>query len=119
MRIYKKWVGRQPDYAGDVYLLECTQEEQFTQMYPLIGQPALHATRGQDVIFRLYFICEDGRRILPVDKPSVIRGAFCGGKSPLENCEEITARRIEELVKADELLPSVEASKYLFEGKTK
>ena len=56
---------------------------------------------------------------MPVDKPSVIRGAFCGGKSPLENCEEITARRIEELVKADELLPSVEASKYLFEGKTK
>lgn len=50
MRIYKKWTGRQPDYAGDIFLLECSQEEQFTQMYPLIGQPALHATSGRDVI---------------------------------------------------------------------
>ncbi len=115
MRIYKKWAGRQPDYAGDIFLLECSQEEQFTQMYPLIGQPALHATSGRDVIYRLYLICEDGRRILPIDKPSVIMGAFNGGHSPLSDCAEITAARIEELVRADELLPSIEASKYLFE----
>lgn len=46
MRIYRKWVGRQPAKAGEMYLLECSQEEQFTQMFPLIGQQALHATSG-------------------------------------------------------------------------
>ena len=40
---------------------------------------ALHATSGRDVIYRLYLICEDGRRILPVDKPSVMMGASCMG----------------------------------------
>lgn len=113
MRIYKKWVGRQPAKAGEMYLLECSQEEQFTQMFPLIGQQALHATSGRDVIYRLYLICEGRRRILPIDKPSVMMGAFNGGKSPLADCKIITAERIEELVKADELLPSVEASVYL------
>ena len=39
--------------------------------------------------------------------------AFNGGKSPLADCEIITAERIEELVKTDELLPPVEASVYL------
>lgn len=47
MRIYRKWVGRQPAKAGEMYLLECSQEEQFTQMFPLIGQQALHATSGR------------------------------------------------------------------------
>lgn len=116
MRIYRQWVGRQPAKAGEMYLLECSQEEQFTQMFPLIGQQALHATSGRDVIYRLYLICEDGRRILPVDKPSVMMGAFNGGKSPLADCGIITAERIEELVKTDELLPSVEASVYLAES---
>lgn len=44
MRIIKKWIGRKPESAGDVYLLEVTQAEMFEQMYPLLGQLALHAT---------------------------------------------------------------------------
>ena len=79
MRIIKKWIGRKPESAGDMYLLEVTQAEMFEQMYPLLGQLALHATSGRDVDYRLYFICENGRRILPVDKPSVMSGAFNGG----------------------------------------
>lgn len=116
MRIYKRWTGKSPEDAGDIYVLECSQEEQFTQMYPLIGQQALHATSGRDVIYRLYLICENGRRILPIDKPSVMMGAFNGGRSPLEDCEIITVERITELVKAEELRPSVEASRYLYQG---
>ena len=116
MRIYKKWAGQKPDYAGDIYVLECSQEEQFTQMYPLIGQQALYATSGRDVIYRLYLICEDGRRILPIDKPSVMMGSFNGGRSPLEDCEVISASNISELVKVDELRPAMEASRYLFHG---
>ena len=58
MRIIKKWIGRKPESAGDVYLLEVTQAEMFEQMYPLLGQLALHATSGRDVDYRLYFICE-------------------------------------------------------------
>lgn len=92
MRIIKKWIGRKPESAGDVYLLEVTQAEMFEQMYPLLGQLALHATSGRDVDYRLYFICEGGRRILPVDKPSVMSGAFNGGVNPLADCEIITAK---------------------------
>lgn len=119
MRIYKKWVGQKPDCAGDIYVLECSQEEQFTQMFPLIGQQALHATSGRDVIYRLYLICEDGRRILPIDKPSVMMGAFNGGRSPLADCEVRTAEHISELVNTDELRPSMEASRYLTQGAVK
>ena len=53
MRIIKKWIGRKPESAGDVYLLEVTQAEMFEQMYPLLGQLALHATSGRDVDYRL------------------------------------------------------------------
>lgn len=119
MKIQKRWTGKKPDFAGEVYLLECTQAEMFEQMYPLMGQLALHATSGRDVDLRLYFICEDGRRILPVDRPSVMSGAFNGGVSPLEPCEPVNAERIEELVKTAELLPPVEAGDYLFRGITK
>lgn len=49
MRIIKKWIGRKPESAGDVYSLEVTQAEMFEQMYPLLGQLALHATSGRDV----------------------------------------------------------------------
>ena len=73
MRIIKKWIGRQPETAGEVRLLEVTQAEMFEQMYPLLGQLALHATSGHDVDFRLYFICEGGRRILPVHRVIVPR----------------------------------------------
>ena len=114
MRIIKKWTGRQPEAAGEVRLLEVTQAEMFEQMYPLLGQLALHATSGRDVDFRLYFICEDGRRILPVDKPSVLSGAFNGGVNPLVDCEIISAANISELVDTVCLLPAVEASEYLF-----
>ena len=114
MRIIKKWTGRQPEYAGEVRLLEVSQAEMFEQMYPLLGQPALHATSGHDVDYRLYFICEDGKRILPVDKPSVLSGAFNGGVSPLADCEVVTAENIAELVDAKALLPAIEASQYLF-----
>lgn len=119
MQIQKKWIGKKPDCAGNVYLLECSQSEMFEQIYPLIGQPALHATSGNDVDIRLYFICEDGRRLLPVDRPSLMSGAFNGGVSPLEPCELKTSGRIEELVKANELLPSINASDYLLRGVTK
>ena len=119
MQIQKRWTGKKPDFAGEVYLLECTQAEMFEQMYPLIGQLALHATSGRDVDMRLYFICEDGHRILPVDRPSVMSGAFNGGVSPLEPCEPVNAERIEELVNAAELLAPVEAGDYLFRGITK
>lgn len=114
MRIIKKWTGRQPETAGEVRLLEVTQAEMFEQMYPLLGQLALHATSGHDVDFRLYFICEDGRRILPVDKPSVMSGAFNGGINPLVDCEPVEAASISELVDTACLLPAVEASEYLF-----
>lgn len=114
MRIIKKWIGRQPETAGEVRLLEVTQAEMFEQMYPLLGQLALHATSGQDVDFRLYFICEGGRRILPVDKPSVMSGAFNGGVNPLVDCEPVSASSIAELVDTTSLLPAVEASEYLF-----
>lgn len=114
MRIIKKWIGRKPENAGDVYLLEVTQAEMFEQMYTLLGQLALHATSGRDVDYRLYFICEGGRRILPVDKPSVMSGAFNGGVNPLADCEIITAENISELIDASALLPAVEAGEYLF-----
>ena len=114
MRIIKKWIGRQPETAGEVRLLEVTQAEMFEQMYPLLGQLALHATSGHDVDFRLYFICEGGRRILPVDKPSVLSGAFNGGVNPLVDCEPVSASSIAELVDTASLLPAVEASEYLF-----
>lgn len=114
MRIIKKWTGRRPQAAGEVLLLEVTQAEMFEQMYPLLGQLALHATSGHDVDYRLYFICENGRRILPVDKPSVMSGAFNGGASPLVDCEPVTAESISELVDTASLLPAVEASEYLF-----
>ncbi len=114
MRIIKKWIGRQPETAGEVRLLEVSQAEMFEQMYPLLGQLALHATSGQDVDYRLYFICENGRRILPVDKPSVMSGAFNGGISPLAECEIVSAESISELVDTSALLPAVEASEYLF-----
>lgn len=118
MQIQKRWVGKKPNYAGDVFLLECTQAEMFEQMYPLIGQLALHATSGRDVDLRLYLICEQGRRILPIDRPSVMSGAFNNGKNPLEPCEIINAQNISELVKTNELLPTVEASDYLFHSVT-
>ena len=114
MRIIKKWIGRQPETAGEVRLLEVTQAEMFEQMYPLLGKLALHATSGHDVDFRLYFICEGGRRILPVDKPSVMSGAFNGGVNPLVDCEPVSASSIAELVDTASLLPAVEASEYLF-----
>ena len=114
MRIIKKWIGRQPDTAGEVRLLEVTQAEMFEQMYPLLGQLALHATSGRDVDLRLYFICEGGRRILPVDKPSVMSGAFNGGVNPLVDCEPVSAANISDLVDTGSLLPAVEASEYLF-----
>lgn len=114
MKIIKKWIGRQPESAGEIRLLEVSQAEMFEQMYPLLGQLALHATSGQDVDYRLYFICEDGRRILPVDKPSVMSGAFNGGVSPLAECETVSAENITELVDTAALLPAVEASEYLF-----
>ncbi len=114
MRIIKKWTGRRPEGAGEVLLLEVTQSEMFGQMYPLLGQLALHATSGHDVDYRLYFICENGRRILPVDKPSVMSGAFNGGVNPLADCEPVTAGSIGELVDTASLLPAVEASEYLF-----
>lgn len=116
MQIQKRWTGKKPDYAGEVYLLECTQAEMFEQMYPLMGQLALHATSGRDVDLRLYLICENGRRILPVDRPSVMSGAYNGGVSPLEPCDVISAERIEALVNTAELLPPVEAGDYLFRG---
>ena len=114
LRIIKKWIGRQPDTAGEVRLLEVTQAEMFEQMYPLLGQLALHATSGHDVDYRLYFICENGRRILPVDKPSVMSGAFNGGVNPLVDCEPVSASNISDLVDTGSLLPAVEASEYLF-----
>lgn len=114
MKIIKTWVGRQPEGAGEVKLLEVSQAEMFEQMYPLLGQLALHATSGHDVDYRLYFICENGRRILPVDKPSVMSGAFNGGKNPLVDCEVVTASDIGELIDRSALLPPVEASEYLF-----
>lgn len=114
MRIIKKWTGRRPEEAGEVKLLEVSQAEMFEQMYPLLGQLALHATSGHDVDYRLYFICENGRRILPVDKPSVLSGAFNGGVNPLVDCEPVTASSINELTDTAALLPAVEASAYLF-----
>ncbi len=119
MQIQKRWTGKKPECAGEVYLLECTQAEMFEQMYPLMGQLALHATSGHDVDLRLYFICEDGRRLLPIEKPSVMSGAYNGGVSPLEPCETVNAERIEELVKVAELKVPVEAGDYLFRGITK
>ncbi len=115
MRIIKKWIGRQPESAGEIRLLEVTQAEMFEQMYPLLGQLALHATSGHDVDYRLYFICENGRRVLPVDKPSVMSGAFNSGVNPLVDCEITSAENISELVDTENLLPTVEASEYLFE----
>ena len=114
MRIIKKWIGRQPEGAGEIMVLEVTQSEMFEQMYPLLGQLALHATSGRDVDLRLYLICEGGRRILPIDKPSVMAGAFNGGVSPLADCEVKEYGSISELVDKDNLLPAVEASQYLF-----
>ena len=114
MQIQKRWTGKKPDFAGEVYRLECTQAEMFEQMYPLLGQLALHATSGRDVDYRLYFICEGGRRILPVDRPSVMSGAFNNGVNPLVDCEIVTADNIAELVDTAALLPAVEASAYLF-----
>ncbi|MGM9591675.1 MAG: hypothetical protein ACI3VK_03050 [Oscillospiraceae bacterium] len=114
MRIIKKWVGRQPENTGEIKLLEVSQAEMFEQMYPLLGQLALHATSGHDVDYRLYLICEEGKRILPVDKPSVMSGAFNGGKNPLADCEPVSADKISDLVDTAQLLPAVEASKYLF-----
>ena len=115
MRIIKKWIGRKPETAGEVRLLEVSQGEMFEQMYPLLGQLALHATSGRDVDYRLYFICEGGRRILPVDRPSVMSGAFNNGVNPLVDCEIVTAENIAELVDTAALLPAVEASAYLFQ----
>lgn len=114
MRIIRKWIGRRPEKAGEVWLLEVTQSEMFEQMYPLLGQLALHATSGRDVDYRLYLICEGGRRILPVDKPSVMSGAFNGGVSPLADCEVKEYENIAELVDISDLLPTLEASAYLF-----
>ena len=114
MRIIKKWIGRRPEKAGEVWLLEVTQSEMFEQMYPLLGQLALHATSGRDVDYRLYLICEGGRRILPVDKPSVMSGAFNGGVSRLADCEIKEYENIAELADTSELLPTFEASAYLF-----
>ena len=53
MRIIKKWIGRKPENAGEMWLLEVTQSEMFEQIYPLLGQLALHATSGHDVDYRL------------------------------------------------------------------
>lgn len=114
MRIIKKWVGRKPERAGDMWLLEVTQAEMFEEMYPLLGQLALHATSGRDVDYRLYLVCEDGRRILPIDKPSVMRGAYNGGVSPLCDCDIKEYTSIADLVDTANLLPAVEASEYLF-----
>ena len=114
MRIIKKWIGKQPESAGEIMLLEVTQSEMFEQMYPLLGQLALHATSGRDVDLRLYLVCENGRRILPIDKPSVMSGAFNGGVNPLVDCEIVTAENISELIDASALLPAVEAGEYLF-----
>lgn len=114
MRIIKKWMGRRPEGAGDVLLLEVSQSEMFQQMYPLLGQLALHAMSGHDVDYRLYFICENGRRILPVDKPSVLSGAFNGGTNPLFDCEITEASDIGELIDSAAMLPPVKASEYLF-----
>ena len=114
MRIIKKWIGRRPEKAGEVWLLEVTQSEMFEQMYPLLGQLALHATSCRDVDYRLYLICEGGRRILPVDKPSVMSGAYNGGVSHLADCEIKEYENIAELADTSELLPTFEASAYLF-----
>lgn len=114
MRIIKKWVGRKPECAGDMWLLEVTQAEMFEQMYPLLGQLALHATSGRDVDYRLYLVCEGGRRILPIDKPSVMRSAYNGGVSPLCDCDIKEYTSIADLVDTENLLPAVEASEYLF-----
>lgn len=114
MRIIKKWVGHKPECAGDMWLLEVTQTEMFEQMYPLLGQLALHATSGRDVDYRLYLVCEGGRRILPIDKPSVMRGAYNGGVSPLCDCDIKEYSSITDLVDTGSLLPAVEASEYLF-----
>lgn len=113
MRIIKKWIGHKPEEAGEMRLLEVTQAEMFEQMYPLLGQPALHATSGHDVDYRLYLICEGGRRILPVDKPSVMRGAYNGGMSPLADCEVEEYTSVADLVDTANLLPAIEASVYL------
>ena len=69
---------------------------------------------GHDVDYRLYFICENGRRILPVDKPSVLSGAFNGGINPLFDCEITEASDIGELIDNAAMLPPVKASEYLF-----
>lgn len=114
MRIIKKWVGRKPECSGDIWLLEVTQAEMFEQMYPLLGQLALHATSGRDVDYRLYLVCEDSRRILPIDKPSVMRSAYNGGVSPLADCDIKEYSSISDLVDTEALLPAVEASTYLF-----
>lgn len=114
MRIIKKWIGRKPENAGEMWLLEVTQSEMFEQIYPLLGQLALHATSGHDVDYRLYLVCEGGRRILPVDRPSVMSGAFNNGVNPLVDCEIVTADNIAELVDTAALLPAVEANAYLF-----
>ena len=113
MRIIKKWIGRKPENAGEMWLLEVTQSEMFEQIYPLLGQLTLHATSGHDVDYRLYLVCEGGRRILPVDKPSVMRGAYCGGVSPLADCEIREFAGIADIVDTSNLLPAVEASVYL------
>lgn len=114
MRIIKKWVGRKPECAGEMWLLEVTQAEMFEQMYPLLGQLALHATSGRDVDYRLYLVCEGGRWILPIDKPSVMRGAYNGGVSPLAECDIKEYTSIADLVDTEDLLPAIEASEYLF-----
>lgn len=44
MRMIKRWIGRKPETAGEVRLLGASQGEMFEQMYPLLGQLALHAT---------------------------------------------------------------------------
>ena len=114
MRIIKKWVGRKPECAGEMSLLEVTQAEMFEQMYPRLGQLALHATSGRDVDYRLYLVCEGGRRILPIDKPSVMRGAYNGGVSPLAECDIKEYTSIADLIDTENLLPAIEASEYLF-----
>ena len=83
-------------------------------MFRVVFQFSCFASCGRDVDYRLYFICEGGRRILPVDKPSVMSGAFNGGVNPLADCEIITAENISELIDASALLPAVEAGEYLF-----
>ena len=84
MRIIKKWVGRQPEGAGEIKLLEVTQAEMFEQMYPLLGQCAL-----------------------PPDP------FFDRGVNPLADCETVSAQSISELVDTSALLPAMEASEYL------